>query len=507
MNRNMGLISVNPALQGAQDAAQLQRSQLAGDLALMQIEELKRTRDTEHAVDAALRDYILNNGSLSQAPSGDVRTASGSPSPAGQQQPASLANVSVPATSPRAPGPQATMGRGDATGFQGMLASILPPQGDGTHTGHPNYQPIPGTMNAPQAAMQNLPGDMTVPQPKMVPLQNPPMPGMITTPPAARTMGLDRQRLARRLAQVEGGGAAAYELLREQEDLDTADANQARADHDKAVANFFASIDKGDVYSARYWADAAGMDISDEVYSDAEAMRVLSVAGKYKSFYGSDVEGFGRFLDDAFKRIAAGDPNAFQSAWSLNKPKRIAGQGRLLSPDNQLYQSLLQKHGGDAVAAYQEWKVATAKAGGTGGSGTTFQQRKEFAEKLYPNDLEAQAGFINGGRKPSRAELRKMAVDEMTKRYGSNPPRGETWNTERDALVREYETLVYDSTQPAPDGDSGLGTIDFANQGRIPTPDQNEAVYTMPDGTDVYTNDGVTWYDGEGNLVYGGSGN
>jgi len=389
------------------------------------------------------------------------------------------------------------MGAGDVPGFQRILQQAMPQQ-QGQMWGMSNPPvPLPQFSGAPAPAPTADPA-AAAPQPKLVQLQEPPMPGTVTTTSAARTMGLDRQELARRLAAIEGGGTAAYELLREQEDLDSTAATQAREDHDKAVTNFFKSIDAGDVYSAQYWAAQSGMDIGPEVYADAEAMRLLGIAGKYKSFYGADVESFGRFVDDAFKRHAAGDANAFQSAFTLNRPKRVT-TGRILSPENQTYQALLQKHGGNAVEAYKEWKALGAKSGG--GSATTFEQRKEFAAKLYPNDLQAQANFINGGRTPTRTELRKLAVDEMTKRYGNNMPRGEEYTRQRDALMQEYESMAWTPGIPPDEGNAPEEEIDFGTQGRIPTAENNVHEADLPGVGPIYSNDGQTWYDADGNQI------
>jgi hypothetical protein len=507
------LIATNPATQGMADMANVQGATIGNNLARMQFEELRRTRDVEHQIDSALRQMILQEGGLGQtggdvgaaqpvAPLAEGGFAGASPQPTAPRAGGSLQNVPVPQMSP-APGPQATMGRGDAPGFQSMLANVLPPEANGQQAGRgmPLAPAGPTPNQNPQLGLATPEMSQTA---KMVPLQNPPMPGTVETPPAARTMGLDRQMLARRLAQIEGGGTAAYELLREQEELDTADATAARESHDKAVTNFFKSIEAGDVYSAQYWSAQAGMEIPDEMYSDAEAMRVLGIAGKYKTFYGADVESFGRFLGDAFNRVGAGDPKAFENAFSLNRPKRVASS-RIVSPQNQAYAALLQKHNGDAVAAYREWKTI----GGGAGSGqqTTIQRREELALKFFPDDPIRQADFINGGRPPTRTEIRKLAVDELKARYGSTPPRGEDWDRELTETIREYETLAYQHIIPPDEGSGGEPEIDFATQGRIPTAEDNQATYTMPDGSDVYTNDGTTWYDDAGNKVYGGTGN
>lgn len=505
------LISTNPAMGGAQDMANLQRQQQAINLGRLTYEESRRTADAERAVDQALRDWILQDGGLGQT-GGDVgqtqpaAALGGGGMPAASPMPtAPGAGGSLQAVRPPAPGPQATMGRGDEPGFQGMLSQVLPPemgrqqQNDqrwaeferGVTSGQIPYgevQPIPNAVPGQSGA-------------KMVLLQDKPMPGTITTPGAATTMGLDRQELARRLAQIEGGGTAAFELLREQEEMDSADAAGARESHDKAVTNFFAAIDKGDVYSAQYWAAQAGMEIGDEMYGDAEAMRILGIAGKYKTFYGSDVESFGQFLETAFKRVAAGDPNAFQSAFQLHRPKRVAGQSRIVSPQNQAYAALLEKHKGDAVAAYREWK--SIGAGGGQGGGTTFEQRKAFAEKLYPTDPEAQANFINGRTRPSRTEIRKLAVDELKARYGSSPPRGDDWTRELNDTIREYETLAYQSIVPPDDGaladpdPTGDGSIDM----RLPKEGSAAHEADLPGVGWIGSNDGVTWYDADGNQI------
>jgi hypothetical protein len=56
------LIYQNPALEGMAAADQIQGQRIGNDLNQMQLEELMRTRDAEHAVDQATRDYIASMG-------------------------------------------------------------------------------------------------------------------------------------------------------------------------------------------------------------------------------------------------------------------------------------------------------------------------------------------------------------------------------------------------------------------------------------------------------------
>lgn len=512
---SLALTTQNPAVQGAQDMQQLQANRMAQGMARLRYDEARRTADAERAVDDALREMILGEGGLGRtggdvggsAPDqtqpggmsgeGDLQTFSASPMQTASGIKGSIAQV------PTAPGPQATASRGDVPGFQAMLAGV---QQGGQMQQVPNAAP-----GATPGQPTQLPNATPAMQPQMVQLQDPGLPGTIQGPRAARTHGLDRAQLAQRLARVPGGGRAAYEVLKEQEAIDTGADTQAREDHQHAVDNFFESIKADDATSARYWAQQAGMNVGEDAYSNADVMNALKIAGKYKAFYGQDTEGFGRFMDQAFKGLNAGDPNAFQSAFSANRPRRIPGAGRIVSPENQVFASLVQKHGGDTVAAYQEYKAMGVK-GGSGRGPTTIERREELAQRFFPNDPQAQAAFINGARPVTRFEIRKAAIDEMNSRYGSYKPSKEDYDRELAEITKELESVAFAPAIPADDGQhaqadpTGEGMGDVASQMRVPTAENNIATYQL-DGVDIYTNDGTTWYNDAGELVYGGPGN
>jgi hypothetical protein len=388
----VAFLSENPALSGMQQAYDMQAQQQQSEMARLEYDEAVRTRDSNEAVDTALRNWIQRSYPAGSAP-GVAQTGPQGASLAGQQP-----NVTTAAApgSAAGPGPAATAGQGNAPGFDAMMQQVAPrmPQ-----SGVQQVQPIGRAGPAPE--MRNLPGVMGGPQLQAMPAQQ--GGASLSGQQPMEPPRLNRVDLARDLANTPGTGASAIALIEQQEAID-AEADKAK---DHAVENFFKSLDAGDVNSAQYWAQKSGMDLPPDALADAELVKHLGVVGKWKQLYGADLTGFGKFTQQYFNAMESGQKVNPYSFFAANPPSsRGAARASTKQADfNFLVEQglskseAMQRVWSGGAASGMKWSdalkiaqdVVTTKI-----EGLPYAERKA-AQRNFDVDVEALARKYMGG--------------------------------------------------------------------------------------------------------------
>lgn len=410
----VAFLSENPALRGAQQVYDLQAQQQQADLARMEFDEAVRTRDANVAVDSALRNWIQRSYPAGSAP-GVQQSGPQGASLAGQQPDMTTAAGTSPAVAP-APGPAATLGAGDAPGFQQMLQGVqgLPKSGA-------TMQPLPRAGRADPNAYQPLGLAPPTSGNQMVPLQQggATLAGQQPMEPPR----LNRLDLARDLSQTPGTGAQALALIEQQEAIE-AEEEKAR---DHAVENFFKSLDAGDVNSAQYWAQKSGMDLPPDALADAELVKHLGIVGKWKQLYGSDLTNFGKFTQQYFNAMESGQKVNPYSFFAANPPSsRSAARASTKQAD---YEFLVSKGVSSQEAMQRVWS-----GGASGGmkysdalkiardilkvkvEGLPYKERKA-AQINFDKDVEAMAQrFMGGDFTPAEEAEPETYLDEASGR-------------------------------------------------------------------------------------------
>jgi hypothetical protein len=408
----------NPAIRGMQSVYDMQAQQGQADLARIQLDEAISTRNAERAVDDAYRNYI--------------GSAYGSAPGVAQAQPQGAANLQAvqPQAAPQAapaPGPAATAGAGDAPGFQAMLQQVAPSGAQ--------MQPLPNaTPGMGPGAATPVPNATPGMQPQMQPANL-----AAAQPMAPQTRQFDRRALAVELAKVPGAGGNAMALIAEQEAIEAQEAK----DKDHAVENFFKSIDAGDVNSAHYWAQKSGMELPPDALADAELVKHLGIAGKWKALFGKDLEAFGNFTSQYFNALEAGQtPNPY-SLYAANKPTNRGGAGS------------------DAKIRQYQFLVAEGVSAG------------EAMQRVW-------SGGAAGGMKYS--EALKIATDVLTAKIEAMKPQ------ERRTAYGDFDAQVEALAQK------------YMGGGGEPTPgvdyeaEATDTIFADLGGREIYSDDGQTWY-------------
>lgn len=294
-------------------------------------------------------------------------------------------------------------------------------------------QPLPGTMSAPPGANQPVPNATPGMQPQMMPAQGG---ASLAGQQPMEPPRLNRVDLARDLANTPGTGAHALALIEQQDAID-AETEKAK---DHAVENFFKSLDAGDVNSAKYWAQKSGMEMPDDAYADAELMQHLGIVGKWKQLYGSDLTGFGNFTTQYFNALEKGEKVNPYSFFAANPPRsRASARASTKQADfNFLVEQGLSKQ----EAMQRVW------SGGAAG-GMKYGDALKIATSILETKIE---GLPYQQRKAAQVNFDKD-VEAMAQRFMG----GDFTSAEEET---EQETLYAD----------------------------------MPDGREIYSNDGATWF-------------
>lgn len=336
---------------------------------------------------------------------------------------------------PQQPQPSAAGPGPAATASQGNVAGFETMMRQTLPQSGGQMQPIPGTMRAPAGANQPVPNATPSMQPQMAPAGGATLSGQQPMEPPR----LNRVDLARDLSRTPGTGAQALALIEQQEAID-AEADKAK---DHAVENFFKSLDAGDVNSAKYWAGKSGMDMPDEAFQDAELLQHLGVVGKWKQLYGSDLTNFGKFTTQYFNALEKGEKVNPYSFFAANPPSSRGSQ-RADAKITQ-YQFLLGEGMSKAEAMQRVWSGGAA-------SGMKWSDALKIAQDVVATKIE---GLPYKERKEAQ---RNFDIDV-------------------EALARKYM-----------DGD--FSSADDGAEGEL-----QETLYAdMPDGREVYSNDGQTWF-------------
>lgn len=422
MNSSGGVnfIDENPALTGMSRAETVMGQQTGNDLSSMQLSELMRTRDVEHAIDEAIRGQIAGQP---QPGAPDAQSADlGSMSMGGQPQPAMQGQsmprgTSTPAA-PSLPAPYAAAGNLD-------IGRATPQPGGNAIVPIPNAVPGEGGTITPMggAAPQALSTMSMASQPQST---------------AKVNAGLDRQALARKLAGIPGGGPAAMQFL----DQDQAQQEKVQAAalerQDHAVTNYFKSIENGDTYSAKYWGKQAGMNVPDDVMHDADFQKFMGQASKWKEFYGSDLHGFQAFFQAATQLHGANDPDAFQKAYRANPPTEKPVKGGFDDKNAEIGYLMSHLHYTQDQAA-RAVGLSPDGSSGRGGahSGGVFQFKHDLYLRQHPDDEEGAMAFANGEKKIGYKDAMDMAkgIVEVQLKNGG-------YDDEKPVLDRVRETAM-----------------------------------------------------------------
>jgi hypothetical protein len=280
---------------------------------------------------------------------------------------------------------------------------------------------------------------------------------------------IDRIALAKRLAAVEGGGGAAMQQLEAGQAEDAASGKATREEHNHYVDNFFKALGNGDVYSAQYWGGQAGMDVPDDVLANTEFQGFAKQVSTFKSYYGTDLEGFHDFFQDALKLKEAGDPNALQKAYRANTPT-------VRGPKNPYNDKLgavdaLIKRGVSKDQAYAMVFPGGGR-GANGGSGGVWDRKHSLWLKLHPGDDQGAMNYADGKTGLSRKEAATLAVGlakaEMAEN-GPGLPDGMTVDQRIDDLTKKLMKNDDSALDSLPDPAAEGG--DIASQMEVPDRD------------------------------------
>lgn len=417
----LNFIDSNPAIEGMAQANQVIGGQTANDLNSMQLQELMRTRDVEHSIDEAIRQQLGQGGQPGVGQPADLGAMSMGPQPQptmqGQSMPRGTATPAAPGATPpvsfAAQHPQMDVGR--ATPVPGGNAMVPVP----------NATPGQGQM----APMAGAPADLST----MAMWDRPQSPARINA-------GIDRVALARRLAQIPGGGAYAMQLI-DQDQKDQQTQQQAALERqDHAVTNYFKSIENGDTYSAKYWGKQAGMDTPDDVLHDADFQKFMGQASKWKEFYSSDLQGFHDFYQTALKMHGAGDPDAFQKAYRAVPPTEKAAKGAFEDKNAEIDYLIKNLHYTQDQAARAVGLSPDGSGRGRGGGGSVWQLKHDSYLRTHPGDENGAQAFASGARQISYKEARTMAQQQAL--YESDHGGWDDAGTTLDSRIKDLTEII-----------------------------------------------------------------
>lgn len=293
-------ITQNPVLDGMARADQRRQSTALGDLNIdmnqLRLDEARRTRDSEVAVDEALRSFIGGKGAAAQPGAAQA--------PVGQVAPAQEA-------------PQPTAG-------QGAVGALAPA---------PNRPGAVADPRQPATALRDLGG----------------LPDRLAAVPGAGGAVLSLVQSQNQSIQ------AAQDAERNAAQAQQAAAlNQRQALQSKVFEQFFDSLKGNDVGVMKFYAGQLGLDVPPEVLTQGVLRQRLAQAGEYKKLYGNDVASFGKFLQDAFQNESNDTPD-YQGAFGRTPPTNSSqsAAGATSNPEIVKAQWLMQNLNLGAREAFQ----------------------------------------------------------------------------------------------------------------------------------------------------------